>query len=98
MIASLRDNVSLISMITLPEDKSLNEKYSDDLAMMRRISDQDETAMSEIYSLNAGPLKGFVKRCLAHEADADDIVHETMLEIWRRPERYQGRSSLIQIL
>jgi len=29
MIASLRDNVSLISMITLPEDKSLNEKYSD---------------------------------------------------------------------
>lgn len=86
--------MSIISMITLPEDKSLAEKYADDLAVMGRISDQDETAMSEIYSLYAGPLTGFVKRCLAHEADADDIVHETMLEIWRRPERYQGRSSL----
>ncbi|WP_427454427.1 RNA polymerase sigma factor [Litorimonas sp. WD9-15] len=50
--------------------------------------------MSEIYSRHAGPLTGFAKRCLAHEADADDIVHETMMEVWRRPERFEGRSSL----
>jgi len=26
--------------------------------------------------------------------EASDIVHETMLEVWRRADRFQGRSSL----
>lgn len=86
--------MSLNSLKVIAEEKFLVMKYSDDLAIMKRIADRDESAMNEIYSRHAGPLTGFTKRCLAYESDADDIVHETMMEIWRRPERYQGRSSL----
>lgn len=86
--------VSLELLTVVSDEKFLAVKYSDDLAIMERIANRDESAMSEIYSRHAGPLTGFAKRCLAHEADADDIVHETMMEVWRRPERYQGRSSL----
>jgi len=86
--------VSLKLLTVVSDEKFLAVKYSDDLAIMESIANRDESAMSEIYSRHAGPLTGFVKRCLAHEADADDIVHETMMEVWRRPERYQGRSSL----
>ena len=86
--------MSLNSKKAVVDEKFLVEKYSDDLVLMRRIANREESAMREIYSLHAGPLTGFAKRCLAYESDADDIVHETMMEIWRRPERYQGRSSL----
>lgn len=86
--------MSVSSMKVVPEEKRLAVKYSDDLALMEKVANRDESAMSEIYSRHSGPLTGFARRCLAHEADADDIVHETMMEVWRRPERYQGRSSL----
>lgn len=84
----------MISMKALADEKFQVVKYSDDLVLMKKIAARDESAMSEIYSRHAGPLTGFAKRCLAHEADADDIVHETMMEVWRRPERFEGRSSL----
>ena len=84
----------MISVKAVAEEKFLFVKYSEDLAIMKRIANRDESAMSDIYSLYAGPLTGFAKRCLAYESDADDIVHETMMEVWRRPERYEGRSSL----
>ncbi len=84
----------MISMKVLADEKFQVVKYSDDLVLMKKIAARDESAMSEIYSRHAGPLTGFAKRCLAHEADADDIVHETMMEVWRRPERFEGRSSL----
>lgn len=61
---------------------------------MSRVIARDESAMREIYEAYAGPLTGFAQRCLANGRDADDIVHETMLEVWRRPERYEGRSAL----
>lgn len=82
--------------IVTPRSKSASpqSRYLDDLSLMRRVSDRDEKAMNQIYTLYAGPLSGFVKRCLVLDSDADDIVHETMMEIWRRPERYEGRSSL----
>lgn len=86
--------MSLNLLTVVSGEKFLTVKYSDDLAIMKRIANRDESAMSEIYSRHSGPLTGFAKRCLAGESDADDIVHETMMEVWRRPERYQGRSSL----
>jgi len=49
--------------------------------------------MKEIYDLHSRPLFHFVKSWLSDTHEALDIVHETMLEVWNRAERYQGRSS-----
>lgn len=50
--------------------------------------------MKQLYELQSGPLFHFVKSWLANPHEASDIVHETMLEVWRRADRFQGRSSL----
>jgi len=50
--------------------------------------------MKQLYELHSGPLFHFVKNWLANPHEASDIVHETMLEVWKRAERFQGRSSL----
>lgn len=68
-------------------------KFKADIDRLRRISQGDQTAMKEIYDLHSGPLFHFVKSWLSDTHEALDIVHETMLEVWNRAERYQGRSS-----
>ena len=66
-------------------------------AMEQSISDKiaagDQTAMKQVYELHSGPLFNFVKNWLADPHEASDIVHETMLEVWRKADRFQGRSS-----
>lgn len=65
-----------------------------DLELVAKISSGDQSAMKVVYELYAGPLQNFVKSWLADPNDAADIVHETMLEVWRRAERFEGRASL----
>jgi len=66
----------------------------EDLSLAQRIARGDQAAMKQVYELHSGPLFHFVKNWLADAHEASDIVHETMLEVWKRAERYQGRSSL----
>lgn len=65
-----------------------------DLSLAQKIAGGDQLAMKQIYELHSGPLFHFVKTWLADPHEASDIVHETMLEVWKRAERFQGRSSL----
>jgi len=50
--------------------------------------------MNEIYKSHSPALSGFVRLYLANPNDVADIVHDTMLEVWRKADRFQGRSSL----
>lgn len=68
--------------------------HSEELDLVHKIANGDQTAMRQIYDLHSGPLFHFVKNWLADPHEASDIVHETMLEVWRRADRFQGRSSL----
>jgi RNA polymerase sigma-70 factor (ECF subfamily) len=65
-----------------------------DLTLAGKIAGGDQLAMKQVYELHSGPLFHFVKTWLADPHEASDIVHETMLEVWRRADRFQGRSSL----
>jgi len=65
-----------------------------DLRLVQKISQGDQVAMKQVYELHSGPLFHFVKAWLADPHEASDIVHETMLEVWRKADRFQGRSSL----
>ena len=51
-------------------------------------------AMNEIYKSYAPALNGFVRLFLADPNDVNDIIHDTMLEVWRKADRFEGRSSL----
>ncbi len=65
-----------------------------DMALIQRVAQGDKTAMRQIYETHAGPLGSFVKNWLADPTHAADLVHETMLEVWRNAARFEGRSSL----
>lgn len=54
----------------------------------------DKAAMKDIYNSYRPALNGFVRLYLADPNDVADIIHDTMLEVWRKAERFEGRSSL----
>ena len=54
----------------------------------------NKEAMNEIYKTYAPALNGFVRLFLADPNDVSDIIHDTMLEVWRKADRFEGRSSL----
>ena len=65
-----------------------------DLALMSRIAAGDKSAMRGLYETYSLNLTNFVKNWLYDPTQAADLVHETMLEVWRNAGRFEGRSSL----
>jgi RNA polymerase sigma-70 factor (ECF subfamily) len=59
-----------------------------------RIVAGDQTAMKVLYDEYSGALFHFSRNYLADPHDASDIVHETMMEVWRNAARFEGRSSI----
>ncbi len=56
------------------------------------IADGDETAMHKFYDAYADAVYRFALRRVSQPADAADVLHEVMLEVWRKAGSYQQRS------
>lgn len=54
----------------------------------------DKAAMKEVYKTYTPALNGFVRLYLTDPNDVSDIIHDTMLEVWRKADRFEGRSAL----
>lgn len=52
------------------------------------------TAMKALYEAHCDALVRFVRPRVRDSAEADDIVHDTMLNVWRGAAGFQGRSSV----
>ena len=83
-----------LQVITGGKSGTTAHRHAADLSLVEKIAAGDQAAMKQVYERHSGPLFHFVKSWLANPHEASDIVHETMLEVWRRADRFQGRSSL----
>lgn len=61
-------------------------------SLLARVAKHDESAMRQLYRLFENPVYAFALRRLNHEGDAEDIVVETMYEVWRCAGKFQARS------
>ncbi|HHO68049.1 MAG TPA: sigma-70 family RNA polymerase sigma factor [Gammaproteobacteria bacterium] len=61
-------------------------------AWLERIAAGDEQAMQRFYQAWAGPVYQFALRRLDEPADAADLLHEVMLDVWRQAGRFEERS------
>lgn len=67
---------------------------SDDQELLRRVAQSDQTAMRELYWRYHDTAFGFIMSRGADHAEAADVVHDTMLEVWRSASKYSGKSSV----
>lgn len=62
---------------------------------MDRIAAGDSEALSELYDRFCGMLLGLAIKILGSRSDAEDILQEVFVQVWRQADRYQrSRSSV----
>jgi RNA polymerase sigma-70 factor, ECF subfamily len=61
-------------------------------ALLRRVAQRDEAALQDLYRREQRSVYGFALQLLRCEEDAEDVVVETFLEVWRHAHRFAGQS------
>jgi RNA polymerase sigma-70 factor, ECF subfamily len=56
--------------------------------LLRRLMGGDAAALGEFYDLYAGLVNGLALRILRNTAEAEDVVQEVFVQVWRHAERY----------
>src|ERR1700761_3258640 len=56
----------------------------EDAALMQAIADRDPAALAKLYDRYSGILKALVIRVIHDEAEADDLLQEIFMQIWKQ--------------
>ncbi len=59
--------------------------------LLRRLAGGDQKALGEFYDLYAGLANGLALRILRDTSDAEDVVQEAFVQVWRQAGRYDPR-------
>jgi RNA polymerase sigma-70 factor (ECF subfamily) len=62
------------------------------LRLLERIAQSDETAFKELYRGFSRRLYAYVLRQIDDPSQAEEIVADTLYEVWRQPARFRGES------
>jgi RNA polymerase sigma-70 factor, ECF subfamily len=57
-------------------------------AVLRRLAAGDSLALAEFYDAHAGLAYGLALRVLRDRSDAEDVVQEAFVQVWRQADRY----------
>ena len=66
-------------------------------ALSARLSLGDESALNEAYATHGPSVRSYVRRFVA-DSEADDVVQQTFIEVWRARERLDPQRPLIAFL
>ena len=63
-----------------------------DEALMRDISRQRDGALTELYGRHGQRLRAMIDSVVHEGADADDVLQEILLQIWKEADRYSPKA------
>jgi RNA polymerase sigma-70 factor (ECF subfamily) len=69
-------------------------QQASDAALVESIADGDKRAMQELFSRHNARLFRFVLRFTRDEATAEDVVSEVFIDVWRKADKFEGRSEV----
>jgi len=61
-----------------------------DLALVQRIIARDERAIAELYDRHSRLVFSVVRRIVANQSDAEDVLQETFVRVWTRADTYDA--------
>src|ERR1700754_1505910 len=65
-----------------------------DTVLLQRVAAGDRNAFSELYRRLQRPLFGYLMKLVRERELVEDVLNETMMEVWRQAARFEGRSSV----
>ena len=67
------------------------EVAAEDAAILRRIARHQPEALAELYDRYGGIMKALVVRVVHDEAEAEDLLQEIFMQIWRQAKNYSPK-------
>lgn len=64
--------------------------HRDDVALVARLRDGDQSAMADLYDRYSGIVYGVALRVLGDTTAAEDVLQEIFLQLWRRPQAFNA--------
>lgn len=74
---------------------SMSFRTSDDLALVQRIVDRRQDALSELYDRYAPLLLAVTRRILESPSQAEEALLETFFQVWNQAERFDSGGSSV---
>jgi RNA polymerase sigma-70 factor (ECF subfamily) len=65
---------------------------ADDETLMQAITNRHQTALRELYNRYGKPHKAVVTRVVHEEAEADDVLQEIFLQVWKEAGNYSPKA------
>ncbi|WP_161966142.1 RNA polymerase sigma factor [Steroidobacter cummioxidans] len=78
-------------MATVVKPSALSNNEAE-LALIRRVSLRDRTALRELYLLYHRRLSRFLMRLTQRQDLAEEVINDTLLVVWNSAERFRGDS------
>lgn len=66
----------------------LHDEQTQDVALLERIAEGDQSALSALYDKHATVLYSIIVRILKEKAEAEDVLQEVFIKIWEHAEMY----------
>ncbi|HVO03903.1 MAG TPA: sigma-70 family RNA polymerase sigma factor [Candidatus Cybelea sp.] len=63
-------------------------------ALLQRVAGGDRDAFGELYRRLQRPLYGYLMKLVRERELVEDVLNETMMEVWRQAARFEGRASV----
>lgn len=70
---------------------------SDDMALIRRIAGGDRDALASLYDRYAQQMLAISMRMLRDRREAEDVLHDVFMEVWRRAGDYQPDRGSVRV-
>lgn len=72
----------------IPQRDGFDPAMVADEGLMEKITQRQQSALSELYSRYAHTLRGLIGTVVREESEADDVLQESFLQIWREARSY----------
>ncbi len=66
---------------------------NDELQLIKRLGEGDESVVGELYDRFARPLYSMVHRILRNPADAEEVVQDVFVSLWKNADTFDDRRS-----
>lgn len=63
-----------------------------DESLMKAITDRRQSALNELYTRYGGRLKSMIGSVVHEEGEADDVLQDIMIQIWRDARKYSPKA------
>jgi RNA polymerase sigma-70 factor (ECF subfamily) len=64
------------------------------VALLREVAAGERFAFERLFRMASGRVAAYLLRLTPGNSDVDDILIETFVEVWRKPEAYRGHSTV----